>query len=146
MGAVFIKQLDDSHELIDKETGEITELYETYKIDEELWFKLYINTFFEAICEITSVTEIKLFALCLKFAREQVGYGNVINTSDFPFKVQVEKRLKLNRQNLCRAIKSLCEKGFLHKIAKSNYRINPQITYCGDKHNRAKLILKLIKE
>lgn len=146
MADTFIKVKDDSYEVVDKETGELLELYETYKIDEETWFRLYVNTFFAAIGEITSLKDIQLFIECLKFSHEADGLGNIVCISDIEFRRIAESKLKLNKQNMCRSFKSLCSKGFLHKLDGKNYRINPQIAYCGKRHNRAKLILKLIKD
>lgn len=146
MGAIFIKVKDESFELVDKETGEISDLYETYKIDEETWYRIYVNTFFATICEITSVKDIQLFVACLKYSRCHGEDGNIVCISDIEFQRVVENKLHLNKQNLCRSLKSLCNKGYLHKLDCRNYRINPQISYCGERHSRAKLILKLIKE
>lgn len=146
MKSVFIKVKDDSYELVNKETGELTDLYETFRIDEDTWFKLYIKTFCAALGEITSLKELKLFSNCLRFSTDREEYGNIINITDVKFRKMVDENLNLSRQNLNRALKSLCEKGFLHKIDSLNYRINPQIAYCGSRHNRANLILKLIKE
>lgn len=146
MSAVFLKVENESYELVDKETGEVTELYETIKVDEEIWFKLYVNTFFGAIGNITSLKDLKVFILCLKLSVDRKDEGNIINVTDIKFKSIATEQLKLNKQNLWRSLNSLCEKGFLHKIDKNNYRINPQISYCGSRHDRAKLILKIIHE
>lgn len=146
MGAVFLKKVNESYELVDKETGEITELVETFKVDEETWFKLYISTFYGALEKINSLKELKVFILCLKLSVDRGENGNIINISDITFRNNIKDIIKLNRQNLNRALVSLCEKGFLHKIDSHNYRINPQIVYCGSRHDRAKLITKIICE
>lgn len=146
MKTVFLKVKDECYELVNKETGEITELYETIKVDEDTWFKLYVNTFFGAIGNITSLKDLKLFILCLKLSVDRQDDGNVINTTDIKFRNISTNQLGFNKQNLWRSLNSLCEKGFLHKIDKNNYRINPQISYCGSKHDRAKVILKIMKE
>lgn len=146
MNAVFLKMNNDSYELVDKDTGEVKELIETIKVDEETWFKLYVSSFFGALENITSLKDMKLFILCLKLSVDRNESGNIINISDVTFKRIVEDKLKLNKQNLWRSLTNLCKKGFLHKIDKYNYRINPQLSYCGSRHERAKLMLKIIKE
>lgn len=146
MSAVFLKKVNESYELVDKETGEVTELVETFKVDEEAWFKLYISTFFGALEMISSLKELKVFILCLKLSVDRGADGNIINITDVAFKGDIKNVIKLNRQNLNRALVSLCRKGFLHKVDSHNYRINPQIAYCGSRHDRAKLLTKIICE
>jgi hypothetical protein len=138
---MFIKQKNESYELVNKDTGELTELVETYVLNEELWYRLYVEVFASA-CDNLTGNAIKTFAKCIKHAKEDKGDGNYIYITDIYFK----KDLGDLSQNLSKYIKELVDAGFLYKKSRGLYVLNPQLVYCGEKHNRGKAILKLIKE
>ena len=146
MSKVFIKKDNESYVLVDKESGELKKLVETFVVDEELWMKLYVGTYFTAIGKIKSATEMKIFAACLLFAEKTDDNGCVIMPSKSSFRNALQKDCNISQQNLHRALKHLCDFGLLQKITRFEYRINPQIAYLGDKRSRAELILKIVKE
>lgn len=145
MSKVFLKIDNERFELVDKETGELKELKETIVVDEDMWMKLYVNTFFYAIGKMKSLVDIKVFACCLKFAvkREE---GNIILTSESSFKKKIKEECNINEQNLCRSLTRLCDSGLLYKNRRAEYIINPQVAYLGNKAERAKLILEIISK
>ncbi len=145
MAKVFIKDKNESYSLVDNKTGEIKELVETYVVDEELWVKLYVGTYFHALGKIKSATEMKIFAACLLFAERTEDNGCIIMPSKSSFRNALEKDCSISQQNLHRSLKHLCEFGLLQKITRFEYRINPQVAFLGDKNTRGKLILKIIK-
>lgn len=144
LSKLYLKMPSNTHEKFDMNTGEISELIQTIVVNEEAWFKLYVESFFDAISKISSLKELQLFILCLKISVDREENGNIVNIMDIQFKNSVENEIKLNKQNLSRALSSLCTKKFLQKLDSHNYRINPLIAYCGSRHNKARLITKII--
>lgn len=142
MSKVFIRKTSECYSLLDNETGEITELQETFVINEEQWIKVYAGLFFLACDKITGQS-VKTFIACLKHAQKDSGEGNFICTSGLGFQKDLSGEKKIN---ISRCLKELCDNGLLTKVRNSVYRINPQIAYCGDKASRAKLILKIMTE
>ena len=145
MAKIFIKMNDERYEKVDKLTGEVTELKHTIVVDENAWFQLYSDIFCLAISQIHSLIDIKVFATCLKCSVQDVMYGNIVETSE-RFKRSLDDIVKITQPALSRSLKSLCNAGMLNKISRSTYQINPQIAYCGTRHDRAKLILSIMKE
>lgn len=145
MSKVFLKVKNDRFELVDKETGELKELKETIVVNEDLWMKLYVNTFFYAIGRMKSLVDIKVFACCLKFAVKRED-GNIVRTSESSFKQRIKEECNVNEQNLCRSLTRLCASGMLYKKGRAEYIINPQVAYLGNKAERAKLILEIISK
>ena len=143
MSKVFLIQKNDSQEIFDKETGELTDLYETFTVDEETWIKLYTNTFAKC-CDNLTGNAIKFFSKCLKYSLEDRGDGNFFYITDTYLQKELEEA-KL-KSNISKYIKELLNCGFIYKIKRSQYGINPKIAYCGTRHSRARLVLKLIKE
>lgn len=143
MKKVFVKMKNDTYELVDKSTGEVTELTQTFVVEEEDWFKLYVGVFASAIDKLTG-NAIKFFGICLKHSRPDQGEGNYFVISDHYLQEDLSKKsLFANRSKY---IKELLDNSFIYKIRRCQYGINPQIAYCGDRHSRAKLILKIIHE
>lgn len=141
MRRVFVKLTNESYALLDKETGEIKELKETFFVDEEKWLKLYASLFCLA-CDNLSGQAIKLFIVIMKYALyDEKGEGNLFYTSDINYKKDIEK-MKL-KKNISRTLKELCDKGLLHRVNNGAYRLNPQIAYAGNKLNHANLILNV---
>ena len=141
MNKVFVKVSNESYALLDKETGEIKELKETFVVDEEKWLKLYASLFCLA-CDELSGQAIKLFIVIMKYALyDEKGEGNLFYTSDIHYKQDIE-HMKL-KKNISRTLKELCDKGLLHRINNGVYRLNPQIAYAGQRINHAKLILNI---
>ena len=118
MGKIFIKMEDDRYEKFDSETGELTELIHTIAVDQQTWFQLYSNVFCYAIASIKSLVNIKVFSVCLKCSVWDDKNGNV-------------------------ALKELVDAGLLNKLGRSYYQIHPQIAFCGNRHKRAELIIKM---
>lgn len=137
---VFIRKEDECYERLNKETGEIEKLYETFVVSDEHWLKLYAN-FFCMACDNISGQSIKLFSICLKYATEDQGDGNFILTSNPYFKKEIES--KGIKSNISKYFTELTEAGLLHRICRGTYRFNPQVVYCGSRHNRAELILNI---
>lgn len=142
MGDTFLKVKSESYSLLNNDTGEVSELHESFLVDEETWFRLYVNTFFGAIGRIRSAIDIKVFILCMKMSVDRPE-GNMICTGDAFFKRSASEDIGLNSQNLWRSLNNLCRHGFLKKVDRSNYIINPLIAYRGDREKRAKLVLKI---
>lgn len=143
MAEVFLKQKSDSQEIFNKDTGELTDLYETFTVDEETWFKLYTTTF-ASYCDNLTGNAIKFFSKCLKYSQEDNGEGNYfLITNPYLKKELEEMRIK---GNISKYLKELIDNKFIYKIRRSQYGINPKVAYCGTRHNRARLVLNLIKE
>lgn len=145
MGKLFIKMNNERYEKVDKETGEISELQQTLVFDEDKWFQLYSNVFLFALKDVNSLVDIKVFAACLKCSMEDEKYGNIVETGE-RLKRCINEYVPLKQPALSRSLKNLCENGFLIKLSRSSYQINPQIAYCGSRHSKSKLILNLIKQ
>lgn len=143
MAKLFFKQKDDTKCIVNKETGEIDDFIQTLIVDEDTWLKLYVNTFFSAIGQMKSLVDMKVFSCCLKFAIHRDNNGNIVNTNESSFKRALNETCNINSQNLSRSLSSLCKTGFLEKLGRSEYRINPQIAYLGKASERAKLILNI---
>lgn len=140
---VFIKMKNDAYELVDKETGEIKELTQTFIVDDEHWLKLYVDVWASA-CDKLTGNGIKFFSVCLKHSQPDKGEGNYFMISD-PYLIEDLKKKSL-KDNTTKYIKELIDNGLIYRIRRSQYGINPQIAYCGDKHSRAKLIIKIINQ
>lgn len=143
MSKVFLKQKSKTEEKVNKETGEITDLIETFVVDEDAWFKLYIKAF-ATYCDNLTGNAIKFFSKCLKYSLEDKGDGNYFFIND-PYLQKELEDTKL-KSNVTKYLKELSDNGFIYKIRRTQYGINPEIAYCGTKHSRARLMLKLIKE
>lgn len=141
---IFVKMKDDRYEKLDSSTGEITELLHTIAVDQETWFQLYANVFCCVIASIKSLVNIKVFAVCLKCSIWDDTNGNVIETGE-RFKKTLNEFIQIKPQNLNTALKELVNAGLLRRLGRSYYQIHPQIAYCGDRHKRAELIIKMNK-
>lgn len=145
MGKIFLKVNDERYEKVDKLTGEVTELKQTIVFDESSWFKLYSGVFCSILSDIKSLIDVKVFAVCLLASIQDDKYGNVVETGN-RFKNILSKYVTISQPALSRSLKNLTEAGMLNRIATSYYQIHPQVAYCGNRHDRAKLILQLVKK
>ncbi|MBO7384875.1 MAG: hypothetical protein J6U63_00870, partial [Clostridia bacterium] len=75
MAKVFLRQKSDSQILVDKNTGEVSELIESFVVNEDTWFKLYTRAF-ASYCDNLTGNAIKFFSKCLKYSQEDKGEGN----------------------------------------------------------------------
>ena len=142
---IFIKMKDERYEKLESSTGEVTELLHTIAVDQETWFQLYSNVFCYAIASIKSLINIKVFAVCLKCSVWDDKHGNVIETGE-RFKRTLNEFIQIKPQNLNVALKELVDAGLLNKLGRSYYQIHPQIAFCGERHKRAELIIKMAEE
>ena len=110
---------------------------------DENYFEIYINIFASA-CDNLTGNAIKFFSKCLKHSLKDQGEGNYFMIND-PY-LQQEFISAGLKSNVSKYLKELIDNEFIYKIRRCQYGINPMIAYCGDKHKRAKLYLKLIKE
>lgn len=142
MGKIFIKMEDDRYEKFDSETGELTELIHTIAVDQQTWFQLYSNVFCYAIASIKSLVNIKVFSVCLKCSVWDDKNGNVVEIGE-RFKGTLSEFIQIKPQNLNVALKELVDAGLLNKLGRSYYQIHPQIAFCGNRHKRAELIIRM---
>ena len=94
-------------------------------------------------CENISGQSMMVFAICMKYMQKDVGDGNYVFTNGIGFNDDINRRSKINRS---RCLKELCDKGLLERVKRGIYRINPQVAYLGNRHDRAKLILKIVNK
>lgn len=145
MGKIFMKIDSNKYEVIDKETGEISSLKETVVLEEKSFYCLYSDIYCFAISEMKSLVDVKVFAVCLKCAIRDEKYGNIVETGG-KFKRELPIFVDITQPALSRSLKNLCEKGLLNRIDRSSYQIHPQIAFCGSRHDRAKVILEIMKK
>lgn len=141
MSKVFLKKENESWELVDKKTGEVTKFIETFVVDDQHWLKLYVHLYSLVSSNLTGGAK-DVFSLCLKHAKEDKGDGNYFYSNDKYFVEDLKNINLLNNKR--KYLSELVSNGLIYRQKeKCLYTINPQIAYCGDKHNRAKLILKI---
>lgn len=139
MGKAFVRVESESYALLDKETGEVSELQESFVVDEDRWIQLYSSLFFDASGKVAGQS-LKVFCACLKYAQLDYGDGNYVCTNSPNFLRDINR---FGCVNISRCLADLCEAGMLERIKRGLYRINPKMAYLGNRSDRAKLVLKI---
>lgn len=140
---MFIKKTNESWFLTNTETGEMKELQETFVVNEEHWLKLYVDMFC-MLCDKLSGASIKLMTIILKYAQKDESFGNFFMTNHPGLKKEIEA--KGLSSNYRKYVAELASNGLIYRVSQGIYSINPQIAYCGNRADHAKLILKIEAE
>jgi len=125
-------------EIVDKNTGELLDYYITKKLKIEE----FIMVFFASYSEIMKLQgqKVKLLMLCWKFSSFGNSESGNILVNNAVFKDNVRKyEPNMTDSAIDAGISTLAKRGFLKRMCKGQYELNPDYFFKGTLSNRSHL-------
>lgn len=147
MKTKYEKEKSDFLNVIDTQTGELTDYYELRKVtlDE------FIMVFFSSYPELYQLNGVQLKVLmgCWKYSSyNSANYaeGNIVHNNPSFKEFCRQDGLVTSDANIDNAISTLCKKGLLIKRCKGEYILDPRYFFKGKLSERSKIKFTLLVE
>lgn len=143
----FVTEKSEDYALVDKHTGEITDLNVTRKITLDEFIMVFFSSC-PALMQLKG-NHLKVLILCWKHSSynpENEERGNIIHNSPGFKEACRESGLDVSNAVIDNAISALCKKGFLIKKYRGEYLLNPLYFFKGRLSNRSKVNISFTVE
>jgi len=128
----YITEKSEDFCLVDKHTGEILDYNQTRRVSLEEFIMVFCSSYPE-IMKLEG-QKLKVLMLCWKhsnFTDDGSGRGNLL-VNNFLFKEEVRKHIpKMSNENIDACLSILKKKGFLLKVCRGTYELNPKYFFKG---------------
>lgn len=143
----FVTNKSEDYSLLDNHTGEILDFYQTKKVS----LDEFIMVFFSCIPKIMELqgSYLKILICCWKFSSFNplnTTEGNIV-PNNLRFKQYVRScGINTSDANIDNAFSELRKKGFLIKMCRGEYMLNPEYFFKGTLSQRSKLRFSVVVE
>lgn len=137
----YFMQKVDGYSIVNENTGEISELHVVKKVDINEFVMMFLLSIDE-INEKLKGNEIKVLLACVRCSKisSYEESGNSFLTCSREFKNLVTG---IKPQNVCKYLAKLNELGFIKRISRSEYELNPLYFFRGTLTQRTKCLMKI---
>lgn len=147
MKTKYVKEKSDFLNVIDTQTGELTDYYQLRKVS----LDEFIMVFFSSYPELYQLNGVQLKVLmgCWKYSSyNSTSYaeGNIVHNNPTFKELCRQDGLVTSDANIDNAISTLCKKGLLIKRCKGEYILDPRYFFKGKLSDRSRIKFTFLVE